>query len=320
LQSAFGGCVAASRTVEQVQAGVTTIIQAAELVGNNEVVTSMATPVSDLTLVAECDEPPSERPGPKYLSPSSASTFRQCQRRWQFRYIERRPDPPGIPALVGTFVHRVLEDLLHLPPADRTIEISRKLARAIWPEVQDHAAFVAMKLDDAAARDVRWKAWRLIEAYFSMEDPVDVHVVQREQRIECELDGVPFVGVVDRVERLDDRLVVTDYKTGRAPNKRYEADRLRQVLLYAAALDEVGQRPSSARLMYIGSRSVECAVSSEAMDEVRSELAGTWNDVGTSIADETFEPTVGPLCNWCPYASECPEGQVEIERRYGPAN
>jgi len=288
-------------------------------VGNNEIVTSVEAPASNLTLVAESDEPATERAGPKYLSPSSASTFRQCRRRWQFRYIERRPDPPGIPALVGTFVHRVLEDLLHLPPVDRTVDTARKLSRAIWPEVEDHDAFIAMKLDENDARGVRWRSWRLVEAYFAMEDPVDVHVVQREQRIECDLDGVPFVGVVDRIERLDDQLVVTDYKTGRAPNQRYEADRLRQVLLYAAALDEVGQRPNSARLMYIGSRSVGCDVSDEAMNEVRVELAQTWTDVGDSIAGESFEPTVGPLCNWCPYSADCPEGQVEIERRYGPA-
>jgi len=285
-------------------------------------VTTTETAESNLTLVTETDqpvEPAAERTGPKYLSPSSASTFRQCRRRWQFRYIERRPDPPGIPALVGTFVHRVLEDLLHLPPVDRTVDTARKLARAIWPEVEAHEAFIAMKLDNADARGVRWRSWRLVEAYFAMEDPVEVHVVQREQRIECELGGVPFVGVVDRIERLDEQLVVTDYKTGRAPNQRYEADRLRQVLLYAAALDEVGQRPDSARLMYIGSRSVGCEVSSEAMEQVRVELAQTWSDVGTSIEDESFQPTVGPLCNWCPYASDCPEGQVEIERRYGPA-
>ena len=285
---------------------------------NNGPVTTVDTPTSDLHLVVETDAVTDETVGPNYVSPSSAGTFRQCRRRWQFRYIEHRPDPPGIPALVGTFVHRVLEDLLHLPTVDRTVETARKLARAIWPEVQDHEAYVALGLDADAGRGVRWQAWRLVEAYFAMEDPADVDVVQREQRIECELDGVPFVGIVDRVERLDDALVVTDYKTGRAPSPRYEADRLRQVLLYAAGLDEIGQRPASARLMYIGTRSVECAVTPEAMAEVRVELAGTWADMTTAIGQETFEPTVGPLCNWCPYSPDCPEGQAEIERRYGP--
>ena len=301
--------------------------------GDNEVVTSLdpvTTPVldppdaasatGDLQLVTESDHVVEREPGvPRHLSPSSAGTFRQCQRRWKYRYVDHRPDPPGIPALVGTFVHRVLEDLLHMNEPDRTIDMARKLARAIWPEVQDHEAYIALQLDEDAGRGVRWQAWRLIEAYFAMENPAEVDVVQREQRIECELDGVPFVGIVDRIERTDGKLVVTDYKTGRAPTERYQEDRLRQVLLYAAALDAIGQVPQTARLMYIGSRCIETEVTPDAMSEVKVELASTWTDVGAALANDDFPPTTGPLCAWCPYADECPEGQAEIERRYGPA-
>lgn len=279
---------------------------------------SVDLPSVDLELLNPADPDRDPGSGPRHLSPSSAGTYRQCRRRWRYRYIERRPDPPGIPALVGTFVHRILEDLLHMNEVDRNVDVARKLARAIWPEVQDHEAYLAMKLDDDAGRGVRWKAWRLIEAYFAMEDPAAVDVVQREQRVECELDGVPFVGIVDRIERHDGRLVVTDYKTGKAPTERYQQDRLRQVLLYAAALDAIGQRPHSARLMYIGSRFLETDATEEAMVGVRAELAETWANLTASIADDDFPPTVGPLCNWCPYSAECPEGQAEIERRYGP--
>ena len=35
-----------------------------------------------------------ERYVPKYLSPSSASSYRECARRWKFRYVDRLPDPP----------------------------------------------------------------------------------------------------------------------------------------------------------------------------------------------------------------------------------
>ena len=286
---------------------------------NGVVSTATETPTSDLQLVNQTDEPRVDGEGPRYLSPSSAGTFRQCQRRWEYRYIERRPDPPGIPALVGTFVHRVLEELLHMPPVDRNVDVAKKLARAVWPEVQEHDAYIAMKLDDDDGRGVRWKAWRLIEAYFAMEDPAAVEVVQREQRVECELDGVPFVGIVDRIERFDDQLIVTDYKTGRAPTQRFKDDRLRQVLLYAAALDAIGQRPHSARLMYIGSGSIETDATEEAMAEVRVELANTWSTLRSAVDGGEFPPTVGPLCNWCPYSADCPEGMAEIERRYGPA-
>ena len=87
-----------------------------------------------------------------HLSPSSASTFRQCPRRWKHRYIDRMPDPKGIPALIGTFVHRVLEDLLAHEASERTIDTARGLARTLWSEVADDDDYRALALDDASQR------------------------------------------------------------------------------------------------------------------------------------------------------------------------
>ena len=72
---------------------------------------------------------------PRSLSPSGASTFRQCARRWKFRYVDKLPDPPGEPALRGTFVHHVLEELLAVAPAQRTLERARAICRDLWPQL-----------------------------------------------------------------------------------------------------------------------------------------------------------------------------------------
>jgi len=58
---------------------------------------------------------------PRSFSPSSAGTYRQCPRRWRFRYVQKLPDPPGEPALLGTFAHRVLELLCSDPAPERTV-------------------------------------------------------------------------------------------------------------------------------------------------------------------------------------------------------
>lgn len=255
---------------------------------------------------------------PPYLSPSSASTFEQCPRRWKYRYIDRLPDPPGDKALVGTFVHRVLEELMAFPGPDRNLAAARRLARDVWPEIEADPAYIALELEVDQGRRLRWDAWRLIEAYFAMEEPDQVDVVEREQRVECELAGVPFVGVVDRVERRGERLLVTDYKTGKAPTARYEAGRLHQVQLYAAALDSIGERPDAARLLYLGSRSIEAAVTDDSLRAAVDSIGVTWSRINEAQQTESFPPQTGPLCGWCPYSEQCPEGRSEIERRYGP--
>jgi len=255
---------------------------------------------------------------PRHLSPSSASTFRQCPRRWKFRYVDRLPDPKGIPALVGTFVHRVLEELLVLDPTDRTLDRARALAGELWPETAEDPDFVALELGQDAARGVRWDAWRLVENYFAMEDPTLVRVADREQRLDVDLDGVPFLGIVDRTEFTETGIRVTDYKTGKAPRERYVADKLDQVWLYAAALGASGRPVDEVRLMYLTGVNVDRPVEPAAVAAAVARHSETWNDIGRAVGDDSFPFKLGPLCGWCPYIEHCEEGRLEVERRRGP--
>ncbi len=252
---------------------------------------------------------------PRRLSPSAAGTFDQCPRRWRFRYIENRAEPSGEAALVGTFAHRVLELLLTEDPAHRTIERARDLARETWPETAARDDFAELDLDPAAEKEFRWKGWYAIEGLWRLEDPATIDVHSTEQRVEVELDGVPFVGVIDRVERASDGLVVSDYKSGRPPRPRFRDDKLRQVLLYAAALAELDAAPTRARLLYLGTTVIEVDVSDETMAEATTVLRSTWDKVLDACEHDTFEPQTGPLCGWCPHLLDCPEGRSEVEQR-----
>ena len=269
------------------------------------------------------------RERPPSLSPSGASTFRQCARRWKFRYIDKLPDPPGEPALRGTFVHHVLEELLAAAPSQRTLERARAICRELWPQMAEDPGFEALGLPAAESRGFRWNAWRDIEGYFELVDPTAVDVVDRERDMRTTLDGVPFRGVVDLVDRTPEGLRVTDYKTGRPPRERYVDSRLTQVWLYAAALASVGDDVSEVRLLYLGetassrgerrpteiARALDPDALSAAVDEHRS----TWERIGEAVETGRFEPTPGPLCSWCPYRDDCPEGRVEHQRRHGIA-
>lgn len=254
---------------------------------------------------------------PAYLSPSSASMFQQCPRKWKHRYLDRMPDPPGEPALAGTFAHRVLELLLQRSPAERTVEAAKTLAREVWPETEADPDFVALALDDDAQRAFRWRAWQAIEGLWRIEDPTEVTVEATEQDIQIAVDGVPFRGIIDRVDREDDGLVVADYKSGQAPSPRFADARLAQVLLYAAALTELhGRRPVRARLLYLNQRIIEIDVTEDNIAASVATLRTTWEQLIDACAREAFEASTGPLCAWCPFVAHCPEGQAEVEQRH----
>ncbi len=253
---------------------------------------------------------------PRRLSPSGASTFEQCPRRWRFRYVDRLPDPPGPDALVGTFAHLVLERLMQQLPSRRTKGDARRIARASWPEVSGCDDFRDLELDDEQAHRFRWRAWRAIEGLWDIEDPAGVDVRATEQQVTVTLDGVPFRGVVDRVESEPDGLVISDYKSGRAPSARYAPGRLQQVLLYAAAIAaETGEQPVRAQLLYLGQKVVSTGVDSAELAGAVEQLSSTWDAIGDACHTDEFSPNPGPLCDYCPYAELCPEGQAETVRR-----
>jgi putative RecB family exonuclease len=254
---------------------------------------------------------------PRHLSPSSAALFDQCPRRWRLRYVDKLTEPVGEEALVGTFAHRVLELLLAEARHRRTQERAKAIARAVWPDTESHADYQALGLDDAASRAFRWKGWLAISGLWQHEDPSSVDVAATERHVRAELDGVPFLGVVDRLDRCADGLVVTDYKSGRPPSPRFEQDKLTQVLLYAAAVAAAdGQAPSRARLVYLGSRIIETPATTDAVDAAIAALRATWERLGEAARADSFDPSPGPLCGWCPFAGQCDEGLAEIRRRH----
>lgn len=232
------------------------------------------------------------------------------------RYLQRLPDPPGEAALAGTFAHRVLERLLQEPAESRTIDRAKELAREVWPETRDDADYAALGLDDEAARRFRWRGWSAVEGLWKLEDPSLVDVEATERDVQTELAGVPFRGIVDRLDAEADGIVVTDYKSGKAPSPRFSEGRLTQVLLYAAAVAaSTGSTPVRARLLYLGQKVIQVEVSDTKLDAATGELRSTWDALRSDCDAGEFEPSPGPLCGWCPYADRCPEGKAEILRR-----
>ncbi len=253
---------------------------------------------------------------PNHLSPSSAAAFEQCPRRWHFKYIERQPEPSGQAALVGSFAHRVLEYLCGLPPVHRTLDQAKALARELWPDFATDEDYVSLALDDGDSRAFRWQAWLAVTGLWELEDPAQVDVVATEQKVAVTLGNVPFVGIIDRVDRIADKLVVSDYKSGTLPGVRWRSDKLQQVMLYAAALTQsANEQPEQARLLYLGQRILDVTVTDRRIEEAEGKLATTWADISTACTDDEFAPNTGVLCGWCPFIDQCPEGRVELTRR-----
>lgn len=264
------------------------------------------------------------------ISHSTASSMLSCPARFVAEKAMPRDPDPFAPTELGGATHTVLENLYGLEPAERTQDAAAQIVLDLsrsdgWPE----------RLADEATR-LRWTSAIMdnVLGDFAVESPELVDVVARELRVATTLEGaIPFYGVVDRIDRLEDgTLRISDYKTGkpklRKPAKGYADTHGDQIREYKAALAShfadigIAEKVSVGRVIYLGHGGGQRRVSIANEAEVRRSVAGLaagWKSLRRSVEEGAFETRVSPLCGWCPFVNACPAAKAagRVDRKGG---
>lgn len=267
---------------------------------------------------------PDELPGmPQRLygaSPSRLLTWLTCPRQYRFTYLDR-PRPPSRPqrahTSLGLSVHNALRDWWDAPSATRSPASAARLVRAGWIDVGFKDAEHSARWRDRAADETA--------AYLTAHPPTD-EPVGTERTVAIKVDGLAVAG---RVDRLDARpiqgepgrfeLVVVDYKTSRRVPSADEARTSLPLALYAAAAWRMFRRRCvRVELHHVPTATVvahEHTAESlqRKLGEARS-IASDLRRADAEYADQgvssgLFGPAPSPLCRWCDYRAQCPEGQ-----------
>ena len=249
-------------------------------------------------------------PLPTSLSPSKVSSFKDCALAFRLSVIDRVPEPPSPYAAKGTLVHRALQLLMaEEEPAGRTLAAAMaKLERAI-PEVLDGEEYAALPWADGERDEFAADAASLIENYFRLEDPSTVRVIGTELRMSVQLGSLKLSGIIDRLDLDEDgELVVTDYKTGRAPSANFEQSRLGGVHFYSFLCDQVlGRRPARIQLLHLREPlSISTVPSDQSIRGLQLQTSAIWTAVENACLREDFRPKPGRLCDYCAYHELCP--------------
>ena len=260
---------------------------------------------------------------PLSLSPSRVSSFTTCPMQFRFSSIQKLPEPPGVATTRGTIVHRALELLFVRRSVDRTpAALHADLATAL-SEYRTHPDYVGLRLDDRASEMFDHECRSLVDKYFDMEDPTRVREIGLELWMSAEVGHLTLRGIIDRLELDDDGgLVVTDYKTGRAPSGRYEQKSLAGVHFYAFLCHAVFDRiPSKIRLMYLKTgETIETAPSAQSVRFITTRTKAVWTAVERACTTGDFRPNTSTLCNYCSFQRWCPvfdgnPDDAEVEAR-----
>lgn len=250
-------------------------------------------------------------PVPVTLSPSKVTSFKDCALAFRFSAIDRIPEPTSPAMAKGTLVHNALERLFGLEPPERTVEAAITVladATAAMREPDGELAELALSDDDEAT--FLAEAERLVRNYFLLEDPRTIGPIGLELRLQAPVGDLQLVGIIDRLE-LDGEgeLVVTDYKTGRAPTDRYEQGKMGGVHFYSLLCEELlGRRPARVQLLHLSEPLVITSVpTDQSTRALRTRVGAIWQAVTQACERDDFRPKPGPLCNWCSFQQWCPQ-------------
>ena len=248
-------------------------------------------------------------PVPTSLSPSRVEAFTSCPMAFRFASIERIPELPSVHTTKGSLVHRALELLFTLPNAQRTTAAAEAAYEQAVVEYRVDPEFTLLDLDPAAEEAFIADGRSLVHAYLRMEDPTAVRDIGLELRLEAQAGSLTLRGIIDRLELdTEGNLIVTDYKTGRAPGMRYEQGRLAGVHFYSFLCEEVlGRRPAAIRLMYLRSGETITAVpSAQSVKFITTRTTAVWKAVEKACQTGDFRPRPGALCGSCSFQPWCP--------------
>ncbi|RKR92587.1 putative RecB family exonuclease [Micromonospora pisi] len=257
--------------------------------------------------------PVAERPPGPSLSPSRAADFKTCPLLYRFRSIDRLPERPSLDQVRGTLVHAVLERLFDLPAPARTPTAAGDLVSPEWDRlVADEPELTGLFADEAAVDVTEFlgSARRLLDGYFTVEDPRRLEPAERETLISTVVDDELLIrGYIDRLDVAPDgALRVVDYKTGGAPREAFEARALFQLKFYALVLWRTrGVVPKVLRLLYLKDAEI-CDYAPDADELARFErtLVALWRAIEQATTNQDFRPKPSRLCDWCSHQALCP--------------
>jgi putative RecB family exonuclease len=243
---------------------------------------------------------------------------------YKLKSIDRIPTEPTVHQAKGTTAHLALERLFELPADERTPERLYDLFRDAWVELKSTEY---PDLFESVEEEREWglSALSLLADYFTIEDPTSFEPDELELDLKVPIGEMTIRGILDRMETVTEiggdgverqLLVITDYKTGKAPPERYSAKAFFALKIYALLIRTLrGITPDRVRLLYLnGPTEYTLDINDAQLDAMHQQLTALWGAINKAIETDTWPTRVSVLCDWCDFKdSLCPEFNTEEE-------
>lgn len=236
------------------------------------------------------------------LSPSQADSYQRCPRQYALERRLRLGDASSPYAHFGTLVHAALEraeaDVVDTSEKHADLDHALHCLEQVW----EGASFGTEELNIAWLAKARAAVTKLYENW----PPRAGVPIGLEMKVEMDIAGITWRGVVDRVERTAAGIRIVDYKTSTTAMGLADAAESIQLAFYSDAVEAArGEPVVAAELWYPRARAK--SLTTRRLDpDRRDEIRARMEQVTRAIRGEDWSPTAGNHCERCSFRLSCP--------------
>ena len=233
----------------------------------------------------------------KTISESKFQTFKQCQLKYRYRYVDRLPEPEetNTEALhFGSYIHKILEDGVDAKTQEELLVIAEEV-----------------KGSYKVSKKYEGKDLKCIQNFLAFNPQLE-ETVATELVFEVPVkDDITLNGIIDRVVKgTDGGYLIIDYKTSKREKSKVELYQDTQLKGYVYAISKLYNVPYSqivaAHYYPLTNNFVFVQYSNPQINaHLRKIIDEVWK-IRKKKKDDML-PSRNDFCNWCAYKTACPE-------------
>jgi RecB family exonuclease len=245
------------------------------------------------------------------MSYTRISTFDDCQAKYFYSYIIKKPQEFGHAATLGNIIHKALEETLDHGYKIDTLELLEQYKAAIPiydPELQIPHDMI--------------KNGEIMLREFVDANPGEVNVYAKELPFSFVLGRARINGYIDFVAVHNAFVLVRDYKSGSREVAAKAVPENLQLGIYSLYAKHLfPDKEIRSELYYLKSGRVKGHLFSD--DELSSIESNLTDKINTILDTVNFKETKNEFsCRWCSYAKDgtCNTGKYRLNRRSSSYN
>jgi len=235
-----------------------------------------------------------------YLSYSQVDVYKTCPLKYKYQYILKVPTRPHHAFAFGSTIHLTLQKFHQFTIKNQTPSLETLFSMY-------EKFFIDTGYESETQRLKRFESGKkAIENYYrNYQQQFLGKPFKLETKFKIMIDGIPMIGRIDRIDKLDNGYELIDYKTGNIKNQK-DVDKDSQLTIYAMASQSLlGQMPQNLALYFIESgEKMNTTRNEDQINKKKQEILETIRE----IRKVKFEAKPGfPMpCGYCPYNQICP--------------